>query len=428
MNWINPCLDVLTITGLSILHISFVTRLTGIRQKTWHIPAYFLLLGLLQITSVCFSIPGTFSVALELAALYFINRSALKAGSSVSMVSAVLAVYISQLSFGIVNSIESLILPFSMGSILLYFLLFLATFATFGLCACCYLLVLKFLSLDSDLSAPCIRLLLLPGLFFFSAELYIVHTAYSTVSFNESLRKQFALFLLQLLGLAALLCTLYAYRCICAGFQAQAENASLLQAARAQKAYVAEARIRYERTKAFRHDIRSHLAVLEGLLDTGQPEHARNYLKKLENLSSSLSFSWQTHNPVLDILLAEKLGAARANGITAEVSLILPEACGIDDFDLCIIFSNVLDNAVNACLLTNSERRISIRGECQGGLYMLEFENTCSPQALPPAGTGLSNINAAVKKYRGAVQIEKTADTFRLSILLNTQPGSISIP
>ncbi|HCT90831.1 MAG TPA: GHKL domain-containing protein, partial [Lachnospiraceae bacterium] len=60
--------------------------------------------------------------------------------------------------------------------------------------------------------------------------------------------------------------------------------------------YIAEARERCEQTKAFRHDIKNHLAVLKGLLDSGKPEE-----------------------------------------IKADVSLLLPGSCGIDDFDLCVI-------------------------------------------------------------------------------------------
>lgn len=428
MDWMTPLLDILTIAGLSILHISFITRFAGAEPKLWHYFTYFILLCLLQIILIRLSLSGICSAALELAALYGISRSVLKNVPSVSAVSSMLAVYISQLSFGITNSIEELILPAFLGGILLYLLLLLAVLASFGLCACCYMLIFKFLPPKKGEPMPCIHLLLLPGLFFFSTELYIIQTAYSTISYKSTPEKAPALLLLQTLGLTAMLCTLYAYQRLYAGFQAQAETASLLQAASAQRTYVTEARMRCEKTKAFRHDIKNHLSVLEGLLSTGRIEHALHYLKKIEDTSSSLSFLCQTGNPVIDILLAGKLESAEADGINTEVSLILPKNCGIDDFDLCTIFANALDNAINACRLADSEKSIHIRGECQGGFYMLEFENTCLPGPLPPMGTGLSNINTAARKYHGAMQTEKTADTFQLNILLSIQPGSISIP
>ena len=50
---------------------------------------------------------------------------------------------------------------------------------------------------------------------------------------------------------------------------------------------------------------------------------------------------------------------------------------------------------------------------------MLTFENTCSQEPLPPAGTGLSNIRVVAEKYHGAVLTEKTGGWFSLNVLLN---------
>lgn len=36
--------------------------------------------------------------------------------------------------------------------------------------------------------------------------------------------------------------------------------------------------------------------------------------------------------------------------------LLLPEALPVDDFDLCIILSNLIDNAIRACSGNNGER------------------------------------------------------------------------
>lgn len=156
---------------------------------------------------------------------------------------------------------------------------------------------------------------------------------------------------------------------------------------------------------------------MDGLLRTGKPAEGRAYLKKLETASEALSFPYQTGNPVVDILLGEKLGLAK--GIAAEVSLLLPRPCGIDDFDLCVIFANALDNAICACQAVQGTKSIRIEGKRQGDFYLLEFENTCPDGPLPPAGTGLSNIRSAAEKYHGAVLTEQTERHFSLTVLLN---------
>ncbi len=423
MGWFTLFLDGLCLAGQGVMHMRFVGRLTGRRPKPRHAAVYLLLLGMLQLVSVRLALGGILPVGMGVLALYAVGRFGMGIRPPVSWLAAVLAFYVSQISFGVVNSVEAALFPRFIGSPLLYLLLSAAQILFFGLCICCYRAVLKLLTWTEDSQTPYIGLLLFPGLFFFAAELYILQTAYSVLVPRVSpaeVGRHGTLLLLQVMGLAALLCTLYAYRHLCRGFQAQAEVRSLTQAAHAQKVYIAEARARYERTKSFRHDIQNHLSVLDGLLRSGRLEEGRAYLDKLETVSEALSFPYQTGNPVVDILLGEKLGLAKE--IAAEVSLVLPTPCGIDDFDLCVLFANALDNAIAACRSGAGAGAVRISGERQGDFYMLVFENTCPEGPPPPAGTGLSNIKAVAEKYRGAVLAEKHGGRFYLSVLLNVAP------
>ena len=429
MDYFGLCLDGLCLLGQCVMHIAFVSRLTGKKQKMWHFVIYFFLLCTIQWFFTTFDFHDVLPIGAELLVLYSVSRLALRNRQSVSWAAAILAVYISQLSFGIVNSVEVILFPRMVGKPLLYLLVLLATLTVFAICACCCGAVLKFLSLTEDRQTPYVGLLLFPGLFFFAAELYILQTSYSILPASISLGeagKHGALFVMQILGLAALLCTLYAYQHICHGFQTQAALRSLEQATQAQKNYIAEAQRRYEQTKAFRHDIANHLSVLDGLLNSKKLDESKAYLQKLKMASTSLSFPYQTGNPVVDILLSEKLGLAKE--ITAEITLLLPRPCGIDDFDLCVIFANALDNAINACQSAKGTKLIRIYGERQSDFYMLAFENTCSDEPLPPAGTGLSNIKSVAEKYHGATLTEKVGQRFSLNVLLNISlhPENIS--
>ena len=412
------------LVGHGVMHMVFISRLTRKKLKKWCFAAYFLLLGMIQLISNRLVLDGTLSVGAGVLALYGLSRYGMRNQRSVSWLAAVLSYYVSQLSFGIINSVEAAFFPRFIGSPLFYPLFLAAQLLFFALCAVCYHAVLKLLAWTEDSRTPYLGLALFPGLFFFASELYILETAYSffaPVASLEEVGKHSTLLLLQIMGLAALLCTLYAYRHLCQGFQAQAELQSLTQAAQAQKVYIAEARARYEQTMSFRHDVKNHLSVLDGLLRGGRLEEGREYLKKLEAVSESLSFPYQTGNPVVDILLGEKLGLAKEIG--SEVSLVLPRPCGIDDLDLCVLFANALDNAIAACRGGGGDKAIRVSGKRQGDFYLLSFENTCSGGPLPPAGTGLSNIRAVAEKYHGAVLAEKNEGRYHLSVLMDISSG-----
>lgn len=406
----------------SIIQPVFIGRICGKPYRARHIVFYLLCLLALNAGAMNSELLSKSAIAIPMLILYAMNRTVLKVSRPAALLAGTIAGYICQLSFGMMNSIESMIFPYFVGDFALYLLLIIATAAAFAVCIGCYALVLKFISFQQAEQTPYLNLLLLPGLFFFTAELYILHMSYSQVSVTLSLEetgKHAALLLLQVLGLGALLCTLYAYQRICAGFEAQKALLSLEQAAKAQKIYLSEAQMRYEQTKAFRHDIKNHLLILDGMLRKGQLEESRAYLQKLDAMSTALFFPYQTGNPVVDILLGEKLGLAAANHIKTNVSVVLPKSCGIEDVDWCVIFANALDNALNACRALEGERQMSISGKRQGDFYLLEFQNTCAEHTEVKMGTGLSNIQSVAEKYHGAILTQQENGTFSLSVLLN---------
>lgn len=422
MDVFSEVFNIVCLFAQSIVQPVFIGRICGKPYRARHIVFYLLCLLALNAGAMNSELLSKSAIAIPMLILYAMNRTVLKVSRPAALLAGTIAGYICQLSFGMMNSIESMIFPYFVGDFALYLLLIIATAAAFAVCIGCYALVLKFISFQQAEQTPYLNLLLLPGLFFFTAELYILHMSYSQVSVTLSLAetgKHAALLLLQMLGLGALLCTLYAYQRICAGFEAQKALLSLEQAAKAQKIYLSEAQMRYEQTKAFRHDIKNHLLILDGMLRKGQLEESRTYLQKLDAMSTALFFPYQTGNPVVDILLGEKLGLAAANHMKTNVSVVLPKSCGIEDVDWCVIFANALDNALNACRALEGERQMSISGKRQGDFYLLEFQNTCAEHTEVKMGTGLSNIQSVAEKYHGAILMQQESGTFSLSVLLN---------
>ena len=450
MDWFLLALNSISLAGQGILHLFFVCRFTGKAFRARHLALYLVCLFFIENAVFFLQSTGADPSALlsemkqdllsaaalcaDFALLFGVCRFFLGNSPARSLISSILAFYIPQLSSGILNSLETLLFSSFVGSRLLYVLIFLASLASLALCACCYLLILKRFSFQQGEEQPHILLLLPSCLFFFAAEGFILYAFYYHVELPAGTDpgKHLILLALQVLGLAALLSTLFTYERICRGFRAQTALASMTQELAAQKAYVAQAQMRYEATRCFRHDIKNHLSVLDGLLKEGRAEQAKAYLQKLEAVTSHLSFPVQTGNPVVDIVLSDKLELARAEGIETDVSLRFPRDCRADELDLCVIFSNALDNALCACRELDARNAVlHISGCRQGDFYMLEFENTCLPGPSPKLGTGLSNIKAVAEKYSGAITAERCGQSFRLSVLLNIsrhpEPPSVQI-
>ena len=181
-----------------------------------------------------------------------------------------------------------------------------------------------------------------------------------------------------------------------------------------------EAKTRYDETKSFRHDIRNHIAVVKKLLQNGKLEEAVSYMEDLDDMAEKMSFPCSTDNPVVDILVGNKLGIAKSMGIDVDCSLLLPYPCGIRDIDICIVLSNALDNAIHAVKNPGAgiEKYIRVSGRIQGDFLMMEIQNSFHGKGAFKKGTGLSNVKKVAERYGGAMSIETQENVFVLHVLL----------
>lgn len=188
---------------------------------------------------------------------------------------------------------------------------------------------------------------------------------------------------------------------------------------RGQQTYIEEARKRNEQYTALRHDLNNHFLVLSGLLDGEKYETAKSYAHSLRTNSLPLSVPVATGRAALDVLLNEKLSHARRNGIRISCRVQIPQNIPIDDMDLCVIFSNVLDNAINACRNTESaEKTLSVTTKTRSRFLVIESANSAPSQKDIKPGTGLNNIRRMAEKYQGTTEITNSGGRFHISILL----------
>lgn len=170
MDYFSVLFESVCLLAQSAIQLIFMSRLLGKKYRIWCFVLYPGVLFILGFAAAQSTIINTVAIGMQLLLLSGISQVALRSKYSVSFLSATIAIYICQLSFGLINSIESIIFPHFVGMPLLYLLLAFATAAAFAICICCYTAVLKLLSFKENDQTPYISLLLLPGLFFFLAE------------------------------------------------------------------------------------------------------------------------------------------------------------------------------------------------------------------------------------------------------------------
>lgn len=204
-------------------------------------------------------------------------------------------------------------------------------------------------------------------------------------------------------------------------YEADRANALLRQQLAVQESYAREAGLRYQHTQSLRHDLKNHVTVLRGLLDKGEIPAASAYLNQLEQSAEAISFPVETGRPAVNIILGEKLSLARQQGIHTIYDVAIPSNMNVSDFDLCVMLSNALDNAITACLKAEEgSRSIDIKARKNNGFFLIDIINTTDEGKYTPVlfGTGLENIRATAEKYGGTISVERGGKTFTLTILL----------
>ena len=213
---------------------------------------------------------------------------------------------------------------------------------------------------------------------------------------------------------------LFAYKRLI--LQSKIENDAILLSTQiaAQKSYIEDVKQRYDATSRFRHDFKNHISILSGLITERDFEKASDYLSRFDDCYKDMAFQISTGNTTLDILLSEKLHIAQQNDITLKVDIDIGEKIRLDNFDLCTIFANAIDNAIKGAKSVNKENRIiDITAKPNKDFFIVDIINSFDEMMYEKgSGMGIDTIKMIAEKYNGYVDVSNTDKQFRLSILL----------
>lgn len=181
------------------------------------------------------------------------------------------------------------------------------------------------------------------------------------------------------------------------------------------------------------HDLKNQIIALKAEQD---PEKRILFLEEMEEGIKSFEAQNKTGNKVLDTVLTSKHMYCIKKGITltAVADGALLEGMGVAD--ICTIFGNALDNAIEyeTKVKNRDKRLIHMTLVEQRGFVMIRFENYFEGDLklngeLPHTtkkdklnhGYGLKSIQYSVKKYDGIVDIGQRENWFELKVLIPSQ-------
>lgn len=114
----------------------------------------------------------------------------------------------------------------------------------------------------------------------------------------------------------------------------------------------------YQNQRRATHEHLHQLQTIIDLLDNGAEEAIRQYIVEIQGTRRTTALNINTHNPVLDAILNQKYQWASENGIKMQFQINDLSEITLGLNELVVLFSNLFDNAIEACLKLPSDRAI----------------------------------------------------------------------
>jgi|GEM_PF-2764887 len=187
-----------------------------------------------------------------------------------------------------------------------------------------------------------------------------------------------------------------------------------------------------EETRQFRHDMKNHLLYLQALSNENKTVEMQSYIQDLTAKWEESSTLYTTGNDVVDTIINAKQFLFKDKQIAFYLSGNFIDKLPMTPIDLCTIFANAIDNAIEAndYVAKNTTHYLNFDIKTSHNYYLVTLENSIatsvtiknnrvisSKKNIRNHGFGLSNIEQTLQKYGGYMKLTSTPKKFILEMV-----------
>lgn len=184
--------------------------------------------------------------------------------------------------------------------------------------------------------------------------------------------------------------------------------------------------------RTIRHDTHHFVGVMMRLFREGRYEELGRFLSEYADTSETEPLPVFCENAVANSILGYYALKAKAQEISFQCCCAIPRRISVNDSDLCVVLSNALENALEACekLEGSKEKLILVEARTANGQLLIKVENTfhgflreqdgryTSSKNSPAHGLGLRSIQMVVDTCGGFLKTEHSGAMFTLMAAL----------
>lgn len=200
------------------------------------------------------------------------------------------------------------------------------------------------------------------------------------------------------------------------------ENKLKMELMKHDKETYQENKILYEDLKTLKHDMKHIYGYMNELIVKKNYNDLETYISKQSTRLFNEIGKEFSKNLIFDMILKQTEAKSKDQNIKLETNIQIPKEINIDDVDLYIVLSNLIENAIENCdrnnpiikieaTLKNEFLFLSIKNSVATNV-LKENENLCTTKEnKKDHGYGITSVKNIIKKYHGKLN-HKCDDNF----------------
>lgn len=185
-----------------------------------------------------------------------------------------------------------------------------------------------------------------------------------------------------------------------------------------------------EESREHVHDMKHHLQILDNYAETGENIKIHEYLKEIGLPVLSVEKMAWTDNQMLNLILNQKKAETEKKNIAMDILIDKNCQFPLTDYEICSLFSNLLDNSLEACQqIETGERQIELQIGRKGEVTFVRLVNSSgnspvirdgklqsSKREKGLHGLGLNSVKRTVERHEGDLECVVKKDRFEVYI------------
>lgn len=187
----------------------------------------------------------------------------------------------------------------------------------------------------------------------------------------------------------------------------------------------------YNEQRKMIHEFKNHMSCMASLFNQGEYERLDSYISQIQKGINQKQDLIDTNNKLVNVILNSKYLEASERDILLVIKANDLSDISIEDQDLVIVLSNLLNNAIEACE-KSANRVIKLKIVKEKKRVVIAVSNNYEQEPVKIAGqyitskkeneqyhgVGIENITDVVEKYNGTYAIKHENNLFQFSILI----------